>query len=709
MLSDKKNFKIGLACLGLALASPQAFALDTWPSETERYSWIGQFKNTGEPAINSVISQYSGTLTKLKTDLEGCEKTLNKIKEVGSIDYRRNLLDQGRKCLEGLGIQELGELRNLQPHLEPAFLEAIKKSASVHQEQLHKELDRAWSSLTEIKTKIENEANPQEATASNTQEAPVGKSRTWGLKDLQELIPSFAITIDSQNFVKVSGELPKSCLDSLKIDWKAPDSSPTYDQAQCGETLRAIQFYDTDGKAESCIQAMQKQGPFLPEFSPKANWSQLSGKIASVIKLKEIGKSGKISIAHYDEANRKIKCEELESPLHFQTAEDKAAVDAHDREELEKTETRAKNWEIANLKRTLNSPYCRTEDSQHHVKSAIESLFKDFKEISHQQRNHELSRLDQDVKESQLQKFAMEVNAVNSADINRVEDIRGRLVDFIENLDSHGDIRHRKQATAHLINLANKICHGDDPTATPQSCSKAIEIVEKNVMNGSDSDARKQYGQKLLDLKINRLHTEVRQGNLTAPMIQMKEGALLQEWTQARRTTCRTAASLNSEECTHLIAQRDLIIRASQIANETQMIHNHDQMAQSQMFNPGSAYPNMMGGMGMNPIMNPMMGGMGGMGMMNPIMNPMMGGMGGMGMNPMMNPMMGGMGGMGMNPMMNPMMGGMGGMGMNPMMNPMMGGMGGMGMNPMMNPMMGGMGGGTGMPGQPGAPGLSHH
>eukprot|EP00834_Sanchytrium_tribonematis_P001675 NODE_43_length_33755_cov_1.178542.p13 type:complete len:310 gc:universal NODE_43_length_33755_cov_1.178542:2923-3852(+) len=43
----------------------------------------------------------------------------------------------------------------------------------------------------------------------------------------------------------------------------------------------------------------------------------------------------------------------------------------------------------------------------------------------------------------------------------------------------------------------------------------------------------------------------------------------------------------------------------------------------------------------------------------------------------MMNPMMGGMGGMGMNPM-------MGGMGM----SPMMGGMGGMGMNPMMGGMM---------------------
>jgi hypothetical protein len=66
--------------------------------------------------------------------------------------------------------------------------------------------------------------------------------------------------------------------------------------------------------------------------------------------------------------------------------------------------------------------------------------------------------------------------------------------------------------------------------------------------------------------------------------------------------------------------------------------------------------------------MNPMMG----MGMMN----PMMGGMGMMGMG--MNPMMGMQNGFDMNSMMNPMMGGMGMMGMNPMMG--MGGMNMMGM-----------------------------
>lgn len=100
----------------------------------------------------------------------------------------------------------------------------------------------------------------------------------------------------------------------------------------------------------------------------------------------------------------------------------------------------------------------------------------------------------------------------------------------------------------------------------------------------------------------------------------------------------------------------------------------------------GGMQPQMMPGMGMDPMMCGMQQPMMGMGM-----NPMMGGMQqpGMGMDPMM-------GGMGMQPQMMPgMMGGMDQMGMmgNPMMmsgmqQPMMGGMGmqmpGMGMNPMM-------------------------
>jgi hypothetical protein len=99
---------------------------------------------------------------------------------------------------------------------------------------------------------------------------------------------------------------------------------------------------------------------------------------------------------------------------------------------------------------------------------------------------------------------------------------------------------------------------------------------------------------------------------------------------------------------------------------------------------PGMFGPMMGGGM-WNPGMFP------GGGFMNPFMNPMMMGMGGM--NPMMG--MGGMNPFMMNPFGNPMMG-MGGM--NPMMgmmNPMMGGM------PGMMPFPGAMGPGMGM-GMPG-------